>query len=197
VRGDVIDIRFFVVLRAPILVGVVETTHRTFLDGAARTTIGPVLMRLPLVLGRGVRSEVALTRRCRAGAAGVDRPRAAEPSGPGRTTSRTARPGAAEAARAWSAESAAGTRPAGASFLTRTRFADRERPAFEGLLIESPDRFFSDGAVGIVDERKASRPAGFTVDGENYGRGYADGGKMFAEFGFRRRVRKVPDEQTD
>jgi len=150
------------------------------------------------VLGRSVRSEVALTRGCGAGAAGVDRPWAAEASRARKTTRRTTGPGAAEAARAWSAKSAAaGTRPAGAPFLARTRFAYRERPAFEGLLIESPDSFFGDGPVGVVDERKAARPAGFTVDWQNYGRGFADGGKMFAEFGFRRRVRKVPDEQTD
>jgi hypothetical protein len=32
------------------------------------------------------------------------------------------------------------------------------------LLIEPPDRFFSDVAIGVIHERKASRPARFAID---------------------------------
>ena len=130
--------------------------------------------------------------------AGVDRTRSAEPAGsrrrppigpPGRGPLKP--PGRGRAAEP------AGPRPAGAALLTRPRFADRERPSLEGLLIESPDGFFGDAAIGVIDEREASRTAGFPIDGQDDGRGFADAGEVLAQLGFRRRIRKIADEQTD
>ena len=57
--GDVVDVDFLV-LDAPVLVGIVETADRTLLDGAAWTAVAVLALRLALVLWRRVRTEVAV-----------------------------------------------------------------------------------------------------------------------------------------
>jgi hypothetical protein len=64
-------------------------------------------------------------------------------------------------------------------------------------LIESTNGFFRDRAIGVVDERKAARPASLTIDGKHDGCRFADGGEMHAQLCLRRRVRQVADKQAD
>jgi hypothetical protein len=65
------------------------------------------------------------------------------------------------------------------------------------LLVESANRFFGDTAIGIIDEREASRPARFTIDRQYDLCWRPHTRKMFAQFRLVGGVRQVPDEQTD
>jgi hypothetical protein len=197
VRGDVIDIEI-VVLRAPVFVRVVETTHRTFLDGTAGAAIFRTLMRLALVLRWSIRAEVAVASGCLRTAAGVHRTR----------TTETARTGSAEPSRStgtWpaetagprSAEATAGPRAAWSALFTRARLADGERPSPERLLVEPLDRFFCDGAIRVIDEREASRSSGLPIHGEYNRCGLADAGQVRSQLCLRGDIRQIANEQTD
>ena len=153
----------FFVLCAPVLVGVVEPADRALLD---RT-----------LAGRG-RSPCAAACACSSAArrgrsSGCAPPPGAPPGISGRGVNPPGRGGRwtrAEAARAAGPRTAEAARPrarpAGRVFA-RPRLADRERPSFERLLVEPPDRLFSDGAIRVVDEREAARTAGFPIDGQD------------------------------
>lgn len=168
-RGDVIDVDVLV-LRAPILVRVVESAYRTFLDRTPRAAVAVLTRGFALVLGRRVRAEITAARGgCPTGVGPggeAARSRGPEASGTGttRTGWRATGTGTGEAARTW--------RAAGAPFLARPCFADRQRPALERLLIESANGFFGDGAICVIHERKSPRPACFAIDWQHdLGRG--------------------------
>jgi hypothetical protein len=160
-RGDVVDVELLV-LCAPILVRVVEPAYRTFFDRTPRAAVAVLARGFALVLGRRVRPEIPVASGCcptlRGPGREPARSRGAEPSGTGTTRAgrRAARTGTGEAAGTW--------RAAGASFLARPCFTDRQRPAFERLLIESANGFFGDGAICVIHERKSSRPACLAID---------------------------------
>jgi hypothetical protein len=197
VGRDVVHIDVLV-LSTPVFVGIVEPSDWTFLDGAARTAIFGSLMRLSFVLGRGVRSEVAIPSRRLGAAARVHRPRTTEAA---RTRSaesaRRARTRSAEAARPGPAESTTGTRAAWSTLFARPRFADRERTSLERLLVEPLDRLFGDGAIRVIDEREASRSSGLPIYGKHYRCGLADAGQVRAQLCLRGDIRQIANEQTD
>ena len=80
---------------------------------------------------------------------------------------------------AWTRTTEAAGARACRTFLARTGFADRERPSLERLLVESPDRFFRDGSVRVVDERESARTTGLPVNRQDDLGGYADARQMF------------------
>jgi len=47
-------------------------------------------------------------------------------------------------------------------------------------LIETADRGFRDRPIGVVDERKPARPAGFTIDWENNLGGFTGAGQVLS-----------------
>ena len=96
---------------------------------------------------------------------------------------------------AWTAEPARAR--AHGTVFARPGLADRQGPAFEGLLIESSDGFFRDGALGIIDECEASRPAGFPVDRQNDLGRCADARQVFPQIYLVRGVRQIAYKQTD
>jgi hypothetical protein len=65
------------------------------------------------------------------------------------------------------------------------------------LLIESPDGFFGNAAFGVINERKAAWTAGFPIDGKNDLGGFTDARQVLSQLCLRRRVRQVPDKQTN
>src|SRR5258708_39483863 len=86
VRRDVVQIERVVVFRAPVLVVLVETADGALLD-RLRTALVAVLVRLALVLWRGVGPEGACAPRARAAArpaAGRDTPRTRRQAATGR-----------------------------------------------------------------------------------------------------------------
>ena len=68
----------------------------------------------------------------------------------------------------------------GGTIFPRPRFAHREGPPLERLLVEAPDRLFGDLAIGVVDEREASRPSGFPIGGKHDLRWCSDARQMLA-----------------
>ena len=187
-RRDVIDVGEVVVRRTPVFVGVVESPDGTFLDRTSRPAIGVLARRFPFVLRRRVRTEVAAARRPRGAAGGVSSRRESSTRARSAETTWRARSRAAEAARPRAA------RPA---LFSRSRLADRERSSFERLLVESADRFFGDGSIRVVDEREAPRPSRFAIDRQYHLRWCADARQVLAQLCLRRRVRQIPNEQTD
>ncbi len=161
------------VLRAPILVGVVQSSDWPFLDGPLGAAI--ILAGwLALVLGWRVGTKVAAAcRRARRAAPGVGTrreatgPRGAEPTG-------CAWPRAAAVSTwSWSA--------AGSPFLTRPRFADGERTSLKWLLVEPANRFFRYRPVRVVDERETPGSSSFPIDGQHHLRRYADARQMLPQ----------------
>jgi hypothetical protein len=49
------------------------------------------------------------------------------------------------------------------------------------LLIEPADCRFGDGAIGVVHESKATRTAGFPIDGKHNLGGFADARQVLAQ----------------
>jgi hypothetical protein len=64
-------------------------------------------------------------------------------------------------------------------------------------LVESADGFFGDGSIRVVDEREASWTSSFPIDREHHLRREADARQMLTQLCLRRRVRQIPNEQTD
>jgi hypothetical protein len=64
-------------------------------------------------------------------------------------------------------------------------------------LIELADRLFGHGAIGVIHEREAARPARFPVYREDDGSRDTDGGQVLPQLCFRRRVGQVADEQSN
>jgi hypothetical protein len=61
----------------------------------------------------------------------------------------------------------------------------------------APDRLFGDRSIRVIHERKSARSPGFTIGGQDDLRGFADAGQMLAKVRLCRRVRQIPDEQTN
>src|SRR5262249_22118835 len=154
---------------APVLVVFVKATDRTLFDRTSWTAIGVLPRLLPLVLGRRVWAEVAITSGRRTTAVRPWRPPA---------RARRIIPATATAARrSCSARSVTtGTRTWGASgaLFARPCLADRKRTSLEELLIESADRGFRNRTIGVIDEREAAGPTGFTIDRKNNLCGFTD-----------------------
>lgn len=187
-RRDVVDVEI-VVLRTPVFIRIVEPADWTFLDRTG-TALGFLPRRLPLVFWRGIWTEVpaAATRRRTSGvrrtwsvtSGSTCRPRTAEPSGCAWT-------GTAETARARTCR----------TILTRASLADRERAAFEGLLIEAADRLFRDGAIGVIHEREPAWSSRFAVRRQHHLRWGPNTRQVLAQLWLCCRVRQIPNEQTD
>jgi hypothetical protein len=200
VCGDIVDIDLdIVVFCTPVFVGIVEAPDRAFLNRTFGAAILRTLVRLSLVLGWRVRSEVAVaSRSLRGAAAGVDGTWTTESAGPrGAEPARSTRTRSAEAAGPRSAKSSARSRSAGSAFLAGPRFADGERPALEWLLVESLDRFFRDTAIRIVDERETSRSSGLPIYGQYDRCGLADARQVRSQLCLRGGIRQIANEQTD
>src|SRR5258708_36870674 len=195
VRRDVVQIERVVVFRAPVLVVLVETADGALLD-RLRTALVAVLVRLALVLWRGVGTEGLGAPRARA--AGCP-PRAAESPRTGRsavTAGAARRPGADVPSGARTAESAR-TRRAGWPVFTRPGLADGQAASLEGLLVEPLNRLLGNRAIRVIHEAQAARAAGFAVDGKDDGRGRADARQVLPQVCLRRRIRQIADEQAD
>jgi hypothetical protein len=67
----------------------------------------------------------------------------------------------------------------------------------EGLLVEPANRLLSDRAIGVIHERETPRTSSFPIDGEYDLRWRADARQMLPQICLRRRVRQIPNEQTD
>jgi hypothetical protein len=65
------------------------------------------------------------------------------------------------------------------------------------LSVETLDDLFADRTLGVLDERKPTGPAGFSVDRHDHVRWFSDGSEVTAEVGFCCAVRQVPDKQTN
>ena len=192
---DVIDVHVLV-CGTPVLVCIVEPADRTLLDRAARSAVAVLARWLALVLGWGVRAEVAVAP-SRDGASDV---------GPRREAARTRWPEAARprstgtcwrAAGARAAESARTRRTPRAAFFTGTRLADRQRASLEWLLVEPSNGFFRDVAIGVIDEREPAWPAGFPIDRQYDLARRPHAREVFPQFRFVGGVRQIPNEQTD
>src|SRR5690606_5753208 len=141
-------------------------------------------LRLPLALRRGIRSEV---------------PAASRGAGVGRTGRESTRPGTAESTRAGAAR--ARTEPAGTwsgrTLFARPGLADRERPAFERLLVESTDRLLRHRAILVIHESKTARTTGFPVNWKDDLGRYADARQVFPQICLACRIRQIANKQTD
>jgi len=188
-RRDVVEFDRRIVLE---IVHVVDAAAGAFLDRTARLVIllAPLLAAKALRGGRraevgtaiasaGTRRRTARTARTRPETA---RARAAETAtrSPGarraKATAPTGTRRTAEAARTRAAETA---RPGtGWPVFPGPGLADGEAPPLEGLRVEFPDDFFSDGAFGELDERKAARTAGLAIDRHDYVRRLCDCGEV-------------------
>src|SRR5713226_2268652 len=169
VRRDVVQIERVVVFRAPVLVVLVETADGALLDWLG-TALVAVLVRLALVLRRGVGTEVLGAPRARAA---VRRPRAAESPWARRSAvaaGAAGRAGADVPSGARTAESA-GTRRAGWPVFTRPGLADGQAASLEGLLVEPLNRLLGNRTIRVIHEGEAARTARFAVDGKDDGRG--------------------------
>jgi len=65
------------------------------------------------------------------------------------------------------------------------------------LLVEPLNRFFSDRAIRVIDERESSRPSGFPIHGKHDRSGLADGRQVCAQLCLRGDIRQIANEQTD
>jgi len=163
---DVVDLGVLI-LGAPILVCVVKTTDWALFDGAAGTTVAILARRLALVFGGRIRAEVAVARAWGRGATSV---------GPWRKTPRPWREAARarrartrrRSSRPWTGKPTWPWRSARPALLARTGLAHRKRPPFERLLIELANGRLGDATISVINERKASRPAGLAIDREHY-----------------------------
>jgi hypothetical protein len=63
--------------------------------------------------------------------------------------------------------------------------------------VESTNGFFSDRAIGVVDERKSTRPPGVAIQRKHDLRRCADARQVLAQLCLGRRVRQIANEQTD
>ena len=79
--------------------------------------------------------------------------------------------------------------------LAGPRFADRQRPAFEGLAVESPNHFFGDGAIRELDEGESARTTGFAIYGQRHLRRGADFTEVLSKLRLVDAVIQVADEQ--
>ncbi len=111
-------------------------------------------------------------------------------------TTRSARPRAAEAARA-RGEPAAGTRTAGPSILACASLAHGERSTVEDLTVEALNRRLGVGTIHEFDEREPAGATCFPVNGEHDLGRRRDGAEIGAQVRFSRAVRQVTDEQPD
>ena len=97
--------------------------------------------------------------------------------------------------RAGATEAAAGARrTAGSAIVARARFADRQRPAHEQLPVELLDGRFRRVAIGVFDERKSTRAAGFAIERPHDLRGLADSGEMRPQVVFCGLIREIAYE---
>ena len=115
------------------------------------------------------------------------RPRPAKPAGTRTTRTGPARPRTKPSR----------PRTAGTPILTRSRFADSQRPAVEDLAVEFLNGLFSVGTILEFNKRKASRPAGFAIDRQDDLGRRRDGTKVASQVGFSGAVGEVTNEQTD
>jgi hypothetical protein len=169
-RRDVVNLDIVFLLVAPVFVVLVQTAHRAFFDRPFRSALGILARCLALVLGGRIGAEVAVTRRSRGTTTAAS-------VGPRRPSARTRRVPAAPARRGTTGPRttvSSGARCAGGSVFSRARFTDGERTSFEGLLVESADCRFRDGAIRVINKRETARPAGFPIDGKNYLGGFTD-----------------------
>jgi hypothetical protein len=195
--GDVVDFFLFAGRCAPVLVVLVETADRTFLDRPAWTAFILALW-FPFALGRGVGTEIAPGAAATPARTGVGRP-GREAAG-----ARSAESARACRARPWTAE-AAPTAAAAVTARAWTRWtvlagtclADCKGPSFERLLIEPPDRLFRNGTIGVIDESESARPPGFPVDRKNDLRRCADTRQVFPQIYLICGVRQIANKQTD
>jgi hypothetical protein len=112
-------------------------------------------------------------------------------------TTESAAPAAAESAGARTAVPAGSRRTTGPAILSGPRFADREGTAHEQLAVEFLDRFFGGGALGVLDERKASRAAGLAIKWANDLGWLTDLRKMRSQVFFGRLIGQIAHEQSD
>ena len=148
-------------------------------------------------------AKSARTRCAETATAGTWRPTEAAAAGAGGTSVAAA---GTRGAAAGSGEST-GTRPAVAAgrswrstwsaILASTGFADSQRTAHEELAVELLNSGFRHRAIGIFNEREASRAAGFAIEGSDNLRGLADGGEMRPQIVFCGLIREIPNEQSN
>jgi hypothetical protein len=81
--------------------------------------------------------------------------------------------------------------------LTRTGFADSQRPPLERLFVELLNRTLCDGTVVIVHEGEATRSSGVPVRWNHNLGGRTDGGEMVPDFSFAGAVREVAYKKTN
>ena len=74
---------------------------------------------------------------------------------------------------------------------------DRERTAFEGLLIEASNRLLGYAAIGIVDECETPWATGLPIDGQHDLGWYADTRQMLPQICLVCRVRQIANKQTN
>jgi hypothetical protein len=78
-----------------------------------------------------------------------------------------------------------------------SRFIHGERPAFERLVVELPDRFLCLRRIGEFNECKPSFSSCFPIERNGDIREVANGREVLPDFIFRSIVGKVPHKKTD
>src|SRR5215203_2957969 len=78
--------------------------------------------------------------------------------------------------------------------FTRTRFADRQRAAFEWLAVELLDCAFGDAPVVVINECKSARATRFAIGGNDDLHRIANRAEVLFDIRFGRAIREIADE---